>query len=100
MPLATPWVSASTSEHPTSLPSELPGSITNSPINRTKSPSKNPKRTTQITIPSTLSLDNFVVPGTQEGLDAGVRIIENLIKQTIETSLSDNQSGVQRCHYL
>jgi hypothetical protein len=93
MPSATPSVSGSPSVHPTGLPSKSPSPllITNSPINPTKSTSTNPKPTAVISIPSTLSLDNFVMPETQEEFDAVVSILENTISQTIEVSLSDNQ---------
>jgi hypothetical protein len=47
---------------------------------------------TAIAISGSLSLDNFVVPGTQDEFDAVVNILETTISQIIRASLLDNQN--------
>ena len=45
-----------------------------------------------ISVPSSMALDNFVVPATQEEFDAVVSVLESTLEQTIQSLLSEGQS--------
>ena len=65
----------------------IPDSFDNSQAN--PSPSSSP---VVISVPSSMSLDNFVVPSTQEEYDAVVGVLEATLEQTIESLLTEGQN--------
>jgi hypothetical protein len=89
-------LSSSSTVAPTKAPTNAPIAVvvTPPPTSRSgnqanSSPAPAP---IMITIPSSMALDNFVMPATQEEYNAVVSILQATLQQTLESFLSDGQT--------
>jgi hypothetical protein len=91
-PSSSPTISPTEPFNPDTLPPTDAAQITTQAPTSAFDPSPPAPTPIVISIPSSMTLDNFVVPATQDEYDAVVGILEVTLQQSIESLLSDGQS--------